>query len=226
MQRLCIPQFRGVTKSFVVAGGTLKQGPLHGGADPVGCGVVGLCTRRFAGVAGEEPMERSRRPAGSRTSDDGSEMGPERTRMDEPNTPSVEVPRPGDASGKVLGVVGVIQRGDAFLMIQRAEGILASGAWCFPGGAVHDGESTRAALIRETREEVGLDVRPGQCVWRWQRADGRLELEFWTADIVGGQLRPDPAEVQRVEWMTVAEIRRLDHVLPNLFTFLDRYRAD
>ncbi len=111
-------------------------------------------------------------------------------------------------------------------MIQRAEGILAGGAWCFPGGAVHDGERIEDGLIREMREEVGLDVRAGRCVWQWRSLDRGLELEFWTAEMIGGQLRPEPAEVQRIEWMTTEEIRGLDNVLPNLLTFLEHYGAE
>jgi 8-oxo-dGTP pyrophosphatase MutT (NUDIX family) len=153
-------------------------------------------------------------------------MNVERTPADKPNTSPADAPRRTRAGDGVLGVVGVIQREQEFLMIQRAEGILAGGAWCFPGGAVHNGERIEDGLIREMREEVGLDVRAGKRVWQWRRGDGALELEFWTAEIVGGRLRPQPAEVQRIEWMTREQIRSLDNVLPNLLAFLDGYGAD
>lgn len=35
-----------------------------------------------------------------------------------------------------------------------------AGQWVIPGGGVEEGEDYRAALIREMREEVGLDVSP------------------------------------------------------------------
>jgi 8-oxo-dGTP diphosphatase len=35
-----------------------------------------------------------------------------------------------------------------------------AGAWEFPGGRVHPGEAIAAAMLRETRDETGIDVRP------------------------------------------------------------------
>jgi len=121
----------------------------------------------------------------------------------------------------VRGAVGVVRRDGRYLMIRRAEGLLAGGAWCFPGGAIEDGESACQAMVREMHEEVGLIVEAGACLWRWRRDDGELELEFWEARITGGELRPNPAEVQDVRWMSADEIRRLDGALPNLLRFLE-----
>jgi 8-oxo-dGTP pyrophosphatase MutT (NUDIX family) len=44
------------------------------------------------------------------------------------------------------------------------------GRWEFPGGRMEDGETPDEALIREVREEVGLDVLPGMplALWSWR----------------------------------------------------------
>jgi 8-oxo-dGTP diphosphatase len=44
------------------------------------------------------------------------------------------------------------------LMAQRPQGKAMAGLWEFPGGKVHDGELPEAALIRELKEELNIDV--------------------------------------------------------------------
>jgi mutator protein MutT len=124
----------------------------------------------------------------------------------------------------VQGVVAVIERDGALLVIQRAAGIPLGGAWCFPGGGVRPGESEAAAVIREVREEVGLIVRPTEHVWTWDRPDGRLRLHWWAVVLESGILAANPAEVQSTAWLTPPKIRALPGLLPGNLEFLDQYQ--
>jgi len=45
------------------------------------------------------------------------------------------------------------------LVQQRPQGKMMAGLWEFPGGKVEDDEGPEAALIRELREELGIDVQ-------------------------------------------------------------------
>jgi 8-oxo-dGTP diphosphatase len=62
---------------------------------------------------------------------------------------------------KLLLVVAValIDADARVLIAQRPEGKQLAGLWEFPGGKVDAGERPEAALIRELREELGIEVR-------------------------------------------------------------------
>lgn len=120
------------------------------------------------------------------------------------------------------GVVAVVHDGARFLMIQRAAGVLAPGAWCFVGGGIEDGETQEQALVREFAEEVGGDIRPVRKLWEWTRPDGALVLHWWLAELDGPELVANPAEVAAMRWLGPAEIKRLPNVLDSNLEFLER----
>jgi 8-oxo-dGTP diphosphatase len=54
--------------------------------------------------------------------------------------------------------VALIDADGRVLLAQRPAGKAMAGLWEFPGGKVHAGETPEAALIRELKEELGIDV--------------------------------------------------------------------
>jgi 8-oxo-dGTP diphosphatase len=54
--------------------------------------------------------------------------------------------------------VALIDVDGRVLLAERPEGKSMAGLWEFPGGKVHDGETPETALIRELKEELGIDV--------------------------------------------------------------------
>ena len=54
------------------------------------------------------------------------------------------------------GVAAVILTTDGVLLQRRDD----NGKWGLPGGGVEPGESVSVAIVREVREETGLEVRP------------------------------------------------------------------
>jgi len=119
-----------------------------------------------------------------------------------------------------LGVVVVVQRGERYLVIRRAAGVAAPGAWCFVGGAIEPGEQEQDAVVREFREEVGATVRPVRRLWQYTSPDGRLCLHWWLAEWNGEPLKPDAAEVAEVRWYTAEELTKLPGLLDSNREFL------
>ncbi|TCZ84584.1 Nudix family hydrolase [Lysobacter sp. N42] len=73
-----------------------------------------------------------------------------------------DFPSPAKESRTVHVVAGVIRdaRG-RILLARRTEGRDLAGLWEFPGGKREPGESDEAALVRELREELGIEARIG-----------------------------------------------------------------
>ena len=118
------------------------------------------------------------------------------------------------------GAVAVICDRDKVLIIRRSQHVVAPGAYCFPGGGIEPGESETEALIRELREELGIEAVPHRRLWSsvtsWQ-----VELAWWLVRLSKGCVPvPSPAEVETVHWHTLEEIAALPGLLESNRQFL------
>jgi 8-oxo-dGTP diphosphatase len=102
-------------------------------------------------------------------------------------------------------VVGAaIIDGDRVLAAQRRLPPSLAGFWEFPGGKVDPGETDEAALVRECREELGVDVILGARIGRdWPIGEHGV-LRVWLAGVVAGE--PRPIEHAALRWLTVDEL--------------------
>ena len=58
----------------------------------------------------------------------------------------------------LVSAVALIDTEGRVLLAQRPEGKSLAGLWEFPGGKVESGETPEIALIRELKEELGIDT--------------------------------------------------------------------
>jgi 8-oxo-dGTP diphosphatase len=58
----------------------------------------------------------------------------------------------------LVAAVALVDADGRVLLARRPEGKSMAGLWEFPGGKVHAGEAPEAALIRELKEELTIDV--------------------------------------------------------------------
>jgi ADP-ribose pyrophosphatase YjhB (NUDIX family) len=85
------------------------------------------------------------------------------------------------------------------------------GAWAQPGGFLEVDETVHEAAIRETREETGLLIEPGEIIGLYTRLEASVVTIAFEARIVGGTAAPTPeaSEVvafapDRIPWSGIA----------------------
>ncbi len=137
-----------------------------------------------------------------------------------------ESPTPGAGrTARRRGVVAVIVEQGRFLVIRRAQSVVAPGKYCFPGGAIEPGESEEVALIREIHEELGTGVRPLRRLWQSVTPWG-VPLAWWLGEIDGGSRPvPNPSEVESVHWLTPDEMAAEPDLLESNRRFLQAVAA-
>ncbi len=97
--------------------------------------------------------------------------------------------------------------GHRLLLAQRSYPPELAGLWELPGGKAEPGETTAAALERELREELGIDVVAGAGIGAAVPLRGDLELRAYRAQWVRGE--PTAIEHRAVAWFGAAELEDL-----------------
>ena len=107
-------------------------------------------------------------------------------------------------SGFQVVVGGALIDANRLLAAQRSEPPALAGFWELPGGKVDAGETDEAALVRECREELGVDITLGARVGRdWPIGEYGV-LRVWFATIASGELTAH--EHAALRWLTVDEL--------------------
>jgi len=96
------------------------------------------------------------------------------------------------------------------LIAQRPDSRHMGGRWEFPGGKVGAAESEPEALVRELREELGIEIRAPQFCLRLTHAypDRTVELSFWLIRSFCGE--PQALDGQRLKWVPAAQLDEVD----------------
>lgn len=105
-------------------------------------------------------------------------------------------------------VAALIWKKDRFLICQRPEHKARGSLWEFVGGKVEPAETKQQALVRECREELGIEVMPGDIFMEVTHTypDLTVHLTLFSSTIVSGT--PKLLEHQDLRWITPAQIRQ------------------
>ena len=102
------------------------------------------------------------------------------------------------------------------LVIERSrESAFWPGLWDLPGGKMDPGETFDQTLVRESREETGLEIDVTHVVGVAEHDLPEIRVVFlvMAASVTGGELRLSE-EHEAFRWVTMAELGTLDLVPP------------
>jgi mutator protein MutT len=109
---------------------------------------------------------------------------------------------------RLVVCAAIIEREGRFLVTKRQAGVPLEGYWEFPGGKRNPGETLAACLMRELREELGVEARVGAEILATTHAypERTIELHFLRCDLLGD---PSPPLGQEIRWAKPDELRQL-----------------
>lgn len=131
----------------------------------------------------------------------------------------------------------IVRDHNLLLVRKSAEDPNQPGLWEVPGGRMDFGEEIDAHLRREVREEVGLEIQPGDPfhIWQWRisRCDkngGTSEAQIVAVARLCEALSGDLSSTRRVEgdylaemvWVPFESIHTYD-LIPNMRPVIDSF---
>jgi 8-oxo-dGTP diphosphatase len=86
------------------------------------------------------------------------------------------------------------------------------GYWALPGGRVDPGETVEQTIVREVKEETGLDVEVVSKIGEYheQGVQGGMEYDYYPAcflvKAVGGEIKRQKSEIQEIRLFSLSEV--------------------
>jgi len=100
----------------------------------------------------------------------------------------------------------LIFRGGKLLVTRRHAKSHLGGLWEFPGGKLEAGETFEQCLVREIREELGVEISVGELFEEivHDYPEKSVRLKFFVCRLLAGE--PQPLDCAAVRWAGAAEL--------------------
>lgn len=128
----------------------------------------------------------------------------------------------------VIDVLLLLIRDDTVLLALRSGTGFADGWWNVPSGKLEAGEDAAAAMLRETREEIGLTLDRAALSlastvhFRNHHQDARLGLFFHATSWDGEPVNTEPHKCARISWFPLDSLP--ENTYPYTRLGIDLYR--
>lgn len=101
---------------------------------------------------------------------------------------------------------GLVFRAGKLLITRRHPNAHLGGLWEFPGGKREPGETYEACLVRELREELGVEVAVGELLESITHSYPGItvHLKFYVCGLESGE--PKPLGCDAIEWVSRDEL--------------------
>jgi mutator protein MutT len=102
---------------------------------------------------------------------------------------------------------GLIFHGGKLLITQRHKDSHLGGLWEFPGGKREAGETFEQCLVREIREELGIEISSGELFEdiRHDYPDKSVHLKFFICKLLSGE--PQLLGCAAFKWIGIGELK-------------------
>jgi len=103
---------------------------------------------------------------------------------------------------------GVLECDGKVLIARRPEGQLLGGLWEFPGGKCENEETLEECLLREWREELGLDIYIGENLGVFSHAYTHFRVTVHAFKCLASGEEPEAHEHSELRWVKPDELQR------------------
>jgi ADP-ribose pyrophosphatase YjhB (NUDIX family) len=122
-------------------------------------------------------------------------------------------------------VSGVIRKGDKVLLIKRGSKEAFHGFWAGVGGHIEKDETIREAIIREIKEELGVNFTITrelgffEFIGKTPEGEDSHYIHLGFEGKINGEIKPSKREILEYGWFTHGEAKKLK-LMPNYKHFL------
>ena len=107
--------------------------------------------------------------------------------------------------------VAIVEFDDKRVLLIKRRTVPFKGYWALPGGRVEAGESVQEAIVREVKEETGLDIEILRKIGEYHEKGFKDGVEYdytpacFLAKPIGGEIRRQESEIEEIKLIKLEE---------------------